>query len=67
MPPLPLGPNDRLLEPVTMAWSPSWTDVGVRDFSHRQPATCVVEAAGSLVLNVEKNPDVSRTKRDQIK
>ena len=58
MPPLPLGPNDRLLEPVTMAWSPSWTDVGVRDFSHRQPATCVVEAAGSLVLNVEKNPDL---------
>ena len=39
--PLTLGRNDRLLEPVTLAWSPSWTDVGVRDFSRRQPATCV--------------------------
>ena len=57
-PPLPLGRNDRLVEPVTMAWSPSWTDVGVRDVWHGQAATCVVEAAGSLVFNVEKDSDV---------
>ena len=61
-PPLPLGRNDRLLEPVTMAWSPSWTDVGVRDFSRRHPATCVVEATARFVFNVEKNPDLLVTR-----
>ena len=58
MTPLPLERNDRLLEPVTLAWSPSWTDVGVRDFSRGQPATCVVEATVRFVINVEKNSDL---------